>query len=159
MKSRLRKFIAAISSVTLLLGVVLVADAWHNRDWFEIFIPHPASVFEDGKQVTDVHVFRSAKGIVLIRFSTDHSTPFLYIPGDQEVLQCNTGTFLDLGAFGIQKRDMDGYYPCAGAGKQEIEQNVKTTENSLAFSHWGYYRIHPYDRTETQVVRRLEVRW
>jgi hypothetical protein len=154
-KRLLIRIIFGTTLTALALCAALFAFLWFRGSTVEPCMRTRAAVFEDGKELKDAHVFRGTKReVLLIIPSRSPSAAEIYWPEDNEVGTCNTETLLDLGVVGFQKHDRgrNGTYPCAGAGKQEITQNVQAKDSSLAYNHYD-------GSANPSVVRRIEIRW
>ena len=152
MKSVLRKVVTAAGLMLSMMVFALCLILWTRGLRFEVFVRRSALVIENGQELKGVHVFRGAKARVLITFPDRRSAPMIYFPDYQEVGDCNGETFLDLGAFGLQKHPLNEPYPCAGRGKQEIQQDIRGTATSLSFNYWNW-------QTQPSRTRRLEIQW
>jgi hypothetical protein len=127
---------AAIIAAELLGAFILVLVS-ASGDRYELFVRRSARVFQDGHELPDAHIFKGPQGRLLLTLDSRRSAPLIYAPDYREVLECNAQTFLDAGIFGLQKRSRDGRYPCAGSGKQELEQNVAYSNGTLGFNRWS----------------------
>jgi hypothetical protein len=131
-----------------LLGAFFLVLVSASGDKYELFVRRSARVFQDGHELPGAHLFKGPQGRLLLTLASRRSAPLIYLPDYREVLECNTQTFLDAGIFGLQKRSRDGRYPCAGRGKQELEQDVKYSDGALGFNRWSNARPYAICRME-----------
>jgi hypothetical protein len=129
-----RAIVAALAAVSL--AAVALCIVWLRQNSVEVYVRFSGRVTDAHSAVGGARTFRAKHGHLLTTMPESRSAPYIYLPEVGQVLLCNSNTFLSLGVAGLQKRDRDGRYPCAGSGKQELQQQIERTETSLAFNSW-----------------------
>lgn len=128
----MKKIVALIA----VAAVVVAAALWFRENRLEVYLRFSGRVTDGVDRVEGAHTFRGREGHLLVTMPENSSAPFIYLPEYHQVLLCNSKTFVSTWRIGLQKRDRDGRYPCAGSGKQEIAQDIERTDHSIAFNSW-----------------------